>query len=218
MGGEGEVGWLAPDASGSMVYVSKAADLPDAFRSAGDPVIQILDTPIGQVFVSDHWLFVRPATGALTVLRSGDHFLQAAWFNGALYVLDSGRGLTRLDGGALQNVAGGADMRGVTMVVTGAGLLIPSYNNGLVLYSPGSANPWQTLHVNGWNAEDNAGVTSAVALNQNLVALGTAKHGVALIDLQQRRAAASGHGGGACRSPRLQPCLRSPRRPVAGAG
>ena len=52
-----------------------------------------------------------------------------------------------------------------------------------MLYSPGSANPWQALHVNGWNAEDNVDVTSAVILNENLVALGTAKHGVALIDL-----------------------------------
>jgi hypothetical protein len=184
VGGEGEVGWLAPDASGSMVYVSKAAGLPDAFTSNGDPVIQILEAPIGQVFVSDHWLFVRPASGALTVLRSGDHFLQAAWFDGSLYVLDSGRGLTRLNGGALENVAGGIDTRGVTMVVTGAGLLIPSYDRGIVLYSPGSANPWRTLNVNGWSAQDDAGVTSAVALNQDLVALGTAKRGVALIDLR----------------------------------
>lgn len=183
VGGEGEVGWLAPDASGSMVYVSKTVGLPQAFLSSGDPVIQILDAPIGKVFVSDHWLFVRSASGALTVLRSDDHFLQAAWFDGALYVLDSGRGLTRLDGGALQNVAGGSDMRGITMVVTGAGLLIPSYDNGIMLYSPGSANPWRTLQVNGWSAQDDAGVTSAVALNQNLVALGTAKQGVALIDL-----------------------------------
>jgi hypothetical protein len=187
VGGEGEVGWLAPGPSGSMVYVSKAAGLPQAFLSSGDPVIQILDTPIGQVFVSDHWLFVRPASGALTVLRSGDHFLQAAWFHGALYVLDSSRGLTRLDGGSLQNVAGGSDMRGITMVVTGTGLLIPSYDNGIMLYSPGSAYPWQTLQVNGWSAQDDAGVTSAVALNQDLVALGTAKQGVALIGL---------HGGG----------------------
>lgn len=183
VGGEGEVGWLAPDTNGSMVYVSKAADLPDAFRSTSDPVIQILDTPLGQIFVSDHWLFVRPGTGPLTILRSGDHFLQAAWFNSALYVLDSGRGLTRLDNGVLRDVPGGADMRGVTMLATSKGLLIPSYNNGLMLYSPNAATPWSAQHVAGWEAEDNAGVTSAVALNESLVALGTAKHGVALIDL-----------------------------------
>jgi hypothetical protein len=196
VGGEGEIGWLAPDSSGSMVYVSSAASLPDAFRANGDPVIHILDTPSGQVFLSDHWLFVRPSTGPLIMLRSGDHFLQAAWFNGALYVLDSARGLMRLDGGSLRGVAGGEHMRGLTMLVTGAGLLIPSYNDGLVLYSPGSANPWQAQHVNGWSAEDNDEVTSAVALNQNLVALGTAKHGVALIDLHsgalQRLGAAEG--------------------------
>ena len=184
VGGEGEVGWLEPDSSGSMVYVSKAADLPEAFRSTGDPVIQILDTPIGQVFVSDHWLFVRPATGALTVLHSGDHFLHAAWFMDALYVLDSGRGLTRLDATTLHDVRGGADTRGITMLVTGAGLLIPSYNDGLVLYSPGSSNPWAVQHLNGWSDEDTADVTSAVAINDNLLALGTAKHGVALIDLR----------------------------------
>jgi hypothetical protein len=187
VGSQGEIGWLAPDQAGSMVYVSKAADLPDAFRSTRDPVIQILDTPIGQVFLSDHWLFIRPANGALRILRSGDHFMQAAWFNDALYVLDSARGLTRLDGNALQDVAGGAHIRGLTMLVTGAGLLIPSYNEGMVLYAPGSANPWQTQHVNGWSEEDNTGVTSAVALTQSLFALGTAKHGIELIDL---------HGGG----------------------
>lgn len=196
VGGQGEVGWLAPDQTGSMVYVSKAADLPDAFRSSLDPVIQIMDTPVGQVFLSDHWLFIRPASGALKVFRSGDHFLQTAWFNGALYVLDSGRGLTRMDGNALQDVAGGAHIRGLTMLVTGAGLLIPSYNEGMVLYSPGSANPWQTQHVNGWSEEDNTDVTSAVALTQSLFALGTAKHGVALIDLRsgglQRLGAAEG--------------------------
>ena len=60
--------------------------------------------------------------------------------------LDSARGLTRLEGGALENVAGGANMRGITMLVTGAGLLIPSYDEGMVLYSPASANPWQALH------------------------------------------------------------------------
>ena len=185
VGGEGEVGWLAPDQNGSMVYVSRADDLPQAFRSTGDHVIQILDTPIGHVFVSDHWLFVRSANGAPTVLRSGDHFLQAAWFHDALYVLDSGRGLTRLDGGLLQNVAGGADTRGLTMLVTGEALLIPSYSDGLVRYAPGSANPWQVLHVTGWSAEDNTDVISAVALNQDLVALGTAKHGVALIDTRR---------------------------------
>jgi hypothetical protein len=185
VGGQGEVGWLAPDQNGSMVYVSREADLPEAFRSAGDHVIQILDTPIGHVFVSDHWLFVRPASGAPTVLRSGDHFLQAAWFHGALYVLDSGRGLTRLEGGGLQNVAGGADTRGLTMLVTDVALLIPSYNDGLVRYAPDSPNPWQVLHVTGWSAEDNVDVISAVALNQDLLALGTAKHGVALIDTRR---------------------------------
>lgn len=182
VGSEGEVGWLAPDRNGAMGYVSRSADLPEAFRTAGDRVIQILDTPIGQVFLSDHWLLVRPSSGALTVLRSEDHFLQAAWFQGALHVLDSGRGLTRMEGGTLRNIAGGGQLRGLTMLVTSAGLLIPSYNDGLVLYVPGAANPWQFPRVGGWTAADGADVTSSVALTGDLLAFGTAKHGVALID------------------------------------
>ncbi len=182
VGGEGWVGWLAPDQNGSMVYVSKVADLPEAFRSTSDRVFQILNTPQGPVFLSDHWLFVRTANGALTAVRSDDHFMQAAWFQGALYVLDTGRGLTRFDGGALRSIAGGANMRGLTMLAAEAGLLIPSYNDGLVRYAPGSAKPWQVLNPTGWSPTDGADVTSSAVMNRNLLALGTAKHGVTLID------------------------------------
>lgn len=184
VGSDGEAGWLEPDQTGSMNYMSKSADLPETFRNEGDRVIRILDTPAGQVFLSDHWLFVRPASGSLKALRSEGHFLQAAWFNGALHVLDSERGLTRLNGDALQEIAGGARLRGLAMVDTSAGLLIPSYNDGLVMYAPGTANALQPLHVNGWSAEDDADVTSAAVLNKDLVALGTSRHGVALIDLR----------------------------------
>ena len=182
VGSEGEMGGLVPDQAGSMVYVSKADDLPESFRTSGDRVIRIFDTPVGRVFLSDHWLFVRTEAGTLTSVPSADHFLQAAWFKGALYVLDSARGLTRLDGGALKNVPGGANMRGLAMVVTEAGLLIPTYSDGLVRYAPDSGNPWQVLNAQGWSAVGGEEVTSAVALNSNLFALGTAKHGVMLID------------------------------------
>jgi hypothetical protein len=182
VGGQGEVGWLAPDPAGTMVYVSKAADLPDAFRSTGDRVIQILDTPAGQVYLSDHWLLVRAANGVLSTVGSADHFLSAAWFHDALYVLDSGRGLTRFDGGTLKDVAGGANMRSLTMIATSAGLLIPSYNDGLVRYTPDAASPWKILNSANWGQTDGAEVSSAVTLNENLFALGTTKQGVALID------------------------------------
>ena len=182
VGGEGEAGWLAPDKDGSMEYVSKAAELPDAFRNQNDRVIQILDTPIGQVFLSDHWLFVKPASGAITAVQSDDHFMQAAWFEGALYVLDSARGFTRLHGNALESIAGGANLRGLTMIATDAGLVIPSFNDGLVRYSPGAAKAWQVLNASGWSATDGADVTSAVSLTTDLIALGTGRRGVLLMN------------------------------------
>jgi hypothetical protein len=184
VGSDGEAGWLEPDQAGTMIYRSKAADLPEEFRSQGDRVIRILDTPAGQVFLADRWLFVRPGNGTFKTLRSSGHFLQAAWFNGALLVLDSERGLTRLEDGALKEVTGGEHLRGLAMAETGAGLLIPSYSDGLVMYAPSSSNPVQVLHLNGWSAEDDADVTSAVALSKDLVAFGTARHGVAVIDLR----------------------------------
>ena len=196
VGSEGEVGWLAPDPAGSMVYVSKADGLPDAFRSAGDRMIQILDTPNGQVFLSDHWLFIRAAGGALSSYHSDDHFLQAAWFQGILYVLDSARGLLRLDSGVLNDIAGGARIRGVAMLTTDSGLLIPSYNDGLIRYSPETPNHWQVLNSGGWSTTDGSDVTSGVVLNKNLMALGTAKHGVILINADGKVLQRVGAAGG----------------------
>jgi len=186
VGGEGEIGLLAPDSDGSMQYVSRTAELPDAFRTMNDRVIQILDTPIGQVYVSDHWLFVRPASGPITAVQSDDHFMQAAWFEGALYVLDSARGFTRLNGNALQSIAGGANLRGLTMVPTEAGLLIPSFNDGLIRYTPapGAGKAWQVLNASGWSSTDGADVTSAVTLTPDLIALGTGRRGVLLINAE----------------------------------
>jgi len=196
LGSEGEVGWLAPDQAGSMVYVSKADGLPEAFRSAGDRMVQILDTPTGQVFLSDHWLFIRSSGGALSSYHSDDHFLQAAWFQGSLYVLDSARGLLRLDSDVLKDIASGARIRGVAMLTTDTGLLIPSYNDGLIRYSPNTPNHWQVLNAAGWSTTDGSDVTSGVVLNKNLMALGTAKHGVILINADgkvlQRIGAAEG--------------------------
>ena len=184
VGGDGEIGSLVPNASGTLKYVSDIAGLPAAFHESGDRVIQILDTPAGRVFLSDHWLFVRAKSGAVTSVPSDDHFLHAAWYDGSLYVLDTVRGLTRLEGDKLQGLPGGADVRGLTMVATKSGLLIPSFNQGLVLYQPGSAQPMQVLNAAGWNTTDGSNVTSAVALTPSLVAFGTAKNGVEIVNAE----------------------------------
>jgi hypothetical protein len=198
VGSEGEVGMLAPDQNGSMRYVSTVGDLPAAFRSDQDRVIQIVDTPIGQVYLTDHWLIVKPPSGALTALRSDDYFLRTAWFNGALYVLDGVQGLTRLENGVQHGIPGGEGLRGLTMVVTKAGLLIPSFNEGMVLYAPSASNPWQTPHIQDWTVADGVDVTSAIAIEGDLLALGTAQHGLTLIDMKtgtlQRIGTAEGLG------------------------
>lgn len=182
VGGEGEIGWLAPDPSGTMVYVPKSADLPEGFRAARDHVIRILDTPLGQVFLADHWLFVRAPNGSLTSLPAEDHYLQAEWFHNALYVIDSTHGLTRYDHGALKDIPGGGNLRGLTMLDTSAGMVIPSFNDGLVRYNPDAAAPFAILNATEWTPTDSEDVTCGVLLDENLFALGTGKHGVTLID------------------------------------
>ncbi len=182
VGSSGEIGWLAPDQNGVMTYVPNAIALPQEFHDSGDRVVQILNTPQGQVYLADHWLFIRSNSGALSTFRAEDHFMQAAWFHGALYVIDSTRGLTQFDGTNLQNVAGGAHTRALAMLPTDSGLIIPSYNDGLVRYQPDAANPWQVLNSHSWSPSDSADVTSGLVVNNNLLALGTAHHGVTLIN------------------------------------
>jgi hypothetical protein len=184
VGGDGEAGWLAPDAAGTMVYVSQSAELPETFRKAGENVVQILDSPAGVVWLSDHFLFVKKKGGEVTSLTSSDHFMNSAWFNNALYVLDSGRGLLRLEGETLAPVPGGAHLSGLTMAVTSAGLVIPSFSDGLVRYAPESANPWQKIQAAGWNEADGVDVTSSIAVTPDLLVLGLAHNGVALLDVR----------------------------------
>jgi hypothetical protein len=182
VGGEGEIGYLAPDANGTMVYVSQASAQPQDFRAAGDRVIQILDTPNGEFYISEHWVLMSAKNGAVTSVPAYDHFMQAAWFHSALYVIDSALGLTRIDSNELQPVAGGSHIRGLAMLVSGDSLLIPSFNDGLVRYSPDDPTPWRTLNASGWSIADSAEVTSGIVVSPDLMAFGNASRGITLID------------------------------------
>jgi hypothetical protein len=71
------------------------------------------------------------------------------------------------------------------MAVTSAGLMIPSFSDGLVRYAPEEANPWQKIQAAGWNNTDGVDVTSSITLTPDLVALGLAHNGVALIDVRR---------------------------------
>lgn len=182
VGGEGAVGFLAPDEAGSLRYVSTSDRLPEAVRSAPGRVLQILETQEGTVFASDRWIGIAGAGGGFTHIQSTDHFLAAALFKGALYVLDSARGLTRLASGSLQEVTGGRELRGLTMLVREDGLLIPTPDEGLVLFVPDAPERSRRLGSGGLDLAAAQHVTCALRLPGGLAAIGTAKGGVVLVD------------------------------------
>jgi hypothetical protein len=181
VGGEGDLGFLAPDDDGVMRNVSLTAKLPGALRSFPGRIIQILPLRDEVMFLSDAFLLLWNGS-RFRVLRPEGNFLNAAYHADSLYVLDTARGLTRLTGGVIESVPGGEFVRGLTMASIDGGLLIPTPGEGLVVYSKGAAQEFRSL-AQGAMVRD---VICSIALRGDLVALGTAKQGVVVIDASGR--------------------------------
>ncbi len=88
VGGNGEFGYLASDASGKMKFASLVEKIPVAYRDFGI-VIELVPTPHGVYFITNHLIF-RWFNNELTrVPAEGFKRISAVTANGQLYVRDS---------------------------------------------------------------------------------------------------------------------------------
>ena len=180
VGGHGEFGFLQPDGRGATEYVSLVDSVPEADRKFSS-VWSVLSTPEGIVFSSYERLFRKPPSGPLLVVRSAQRMRRAFLLNGSVHLVVNGAGLHRLDDGRLVPVAGGeafaaADLRGALRDDQGT-LLVSS--KGLLRQTPAGFEPIAPALAP--YLQDNA-IYSAVALPGGLIALGTTRGGVLLLD------------------------------------
>ena len=132
VGAVGEIGFLAPDASGRMAFVSLAGKLPPEAKAFTD-VWTTRATPQGILFQSREELMLY-RDGAFKVWKAGTTFHVAFCVGGRIFVRQREVGLQELAGGALKLVPGGerfAKESVFAMLPMKDGILVGSRNLGL---------------------------------------------------------------------------------------
>jgi len=143
VGARGEFGYLAPDASGALRYVSLVDRVPAEDRGFKD-VWRTIASPEGIVFSSYERLFRwKPGTGMRVWKGARRSFLA----NGSVYVQQMGAGLLRLEGDSLLPIPGGERFEtdriycvaphGYTSILIGS-------TTGIFLQNGGSIEPFPT--------------------------------------------------------------------------
>ena len=135
VGAVGEFGYLAPDGTGRLGFVSLLEKVPAENRDFAD-VWRTLVTPHGVYFQSVQYLF-RWSGGALTVLKPQSRFYRAGVANGELYIGQPETGLMKLRGDELVELAGGRqfveESRPVILPYDERRILIGTRANGLFI-------------------------------------------------------------------------------------
>lgn len=182
VGGQGEAGYLAPDAQGKLAFRSIRERLPEKEREFGD-VWSVVVLGDGIYFsTSNRLIYFHPKSGARSWQGPG-RFRRAFLIDGALHVHILGVGFHRLEGDRLNLVPGGADLakhdvRGIYQSPKGTVLVT---NKGFFLRSAESLQAWDT---EASRATLDALVYTVHQIHPNLIALGTTRGGLFLADAE----------------------------------
>jgi len=144
VGGVDEIGYLAPDAAGTLRYVSLIPLVPPGQRQMGQ-VMQTLAVPGGFLFSTQRWLFRWDGRRVVTVATFPGDWPYAAAFavGGEAWVWWREAGLLGLDGSRLVPLPGGEAFRGRRvdgLLPADPGYLVSLRGEGLFRW-PGPAAP-----------------------------------------------------------------------------
>jgi len=148
VGGDENFGYLAPDAAGTLHYVSLLDKVPTDRRAFTD-VWQILVTPGGTYFRSYEMLFRWDGERMRTWLPAAKSKFQGiAAVHGHVYVVQSGVGLQEMVGDELRSVPGGGGYLGGLKLFLhpydDSRILVTSRNQGISLYDGQKVTPFPT--------------------------------------------------------------------------
>lgn len=150
VGGVGDLGYLAPDSTGAMQFVSLLDDLPSSNRSFTD-IWSIRTTGDSVYFQSLPYVFLfqwspsssKPNLKGLWTSPSA--FAPSFQVHGDMYFPQQGRGLFRLDRDSMTLVDGGdffADKNMYVMLPMRGEKILVGTREGLFVYEPGFVRPF----------------------------------------------------------------------------
>ncbi|MBS1784332.1 MAG: hypothetical protein JST24_02765 [Acidobacteria bacterium] len=184
VGSVGEIGYLAPDPSGRMAFVSIADKLPPAARAFSD-VWATRATSRGILFQSREELLLYK-DGVFQVWKSSTTFHVAFSVGDRIFVRQREVGLEEMVDGKLQLVPGGdrfAHESVFAMVPMQDGILLATRNMGLFILSTKGVEPFKT-EADTLLKKD--ALYGGAALPDGTVALATIQGGVIILDAQGR--------------------------------
>ncbi len=184
VGSVGEVGYLAPDSSGRMAFVSLADKLPVEARAFSD-VWATRSTSQGILFQSREELLLFHE-GAFQVLKSSTTFHVAFSVGDRIFVRQREVGLEELSGGKLHLVPGGerfAHESVFAMIPMQGAILVATRNMGLFHVTAEGIEPFPT-EADALLKKD--ALYGGTALPDGTVALATIQGGVVILDAQGR--------------------------------
>ena len=186
VGAQLDFGYLAPDASGSMQYVSLTDKIPEGARSFTD-VWRTWSTPSGVLYQTEQAIY-RWANGAITVIRPPSRLNRSSLVDGRLYVTLPETGLNVLEGDTFKPLPGTASLVGEVYPVIfrydDRQLLIGTRFNGFFLYDGATLTRFVT------ELDDHlktASLYRGVTLKDGTYVIATTNAGLAMMDRHGRR-------------------------------
>jgi signal transduction histidine kinase/ligand-binding sensor domain-containing protein len=187
VGAVGELGYLAPDVSGQIHYVSLLDRIPQEDRGFTD-VWQVFTTDDG-VFFSTHTCLFRLRGDRVTVWKTAASFHMTFWARGALFVRETGRGLLQLIDDQLVPVSGGEIFAtekiyavlpwGKSFADKTGELLIGTRTQGWFVFDGTTYRPWMTEADAALKRDK---LYEAIWLADGTLAVATLQGGVSLLD------------------------------------
>lgn len=190
-----DFGYLAPDETGLLQYVSLGDTVPEDARGFND-VWRTFATRDGVLFQTERAVY-RWANGAITVIRPTSRFNRAALVDGQLYLTTPESGLNVLDGDALRPLPGtaalAAEVYPVILRYDERRLLIGRRFGGFSLYDGATLTPFPT------ELDDylrTASLYRGIVLPDGSIALSTTNAGMAIMDRAGHRVMTLDRGQG----------------------
>jgi len=186
VGAVGELGYLTPDGSGQMQYVSLLDRIAPEDRGFTD-VWRIFPTDDGVYFATFTYLF-RLRGNQVTVLKPATAFHLAFWTRGSLFVREVDRGLMQLVGDRLVPVFGGerfakekiyALLPWGTLSAKSGDLLIGTRTQGWFIFDGTGYRPWITEADTALKRDQ---ICGAIWLADGTLAVATLQGGVSVLD------------------------------------
>ncbi len=183
VGGQDELGFFKPDASGRLQYVSIVAEVPLQERSFGD-VWDIVALGKSIFFRTNKYIFKYTA-GKITSFKAGTVWSFLGTCNEQLYAHDYETGLFRFENGGFATLTGKSKLpfndmvTGILLHPSGT-LLVTTLKNGVFSWQPsGNITPYSFLSN---EILKNDRIYSAIPLKEQRYAFATNNNGVYITD------------------------------------